>query len=514
MTISIGKKYPLFVDYGGGNSKIAPIVLIACVFVIILIARAESSSVMDSLERDVRSRLGSAKLDRDSLYSAYIAFVAKDDWSVVPWLSVAVSISFYDTPDSAIWDVAYALARSGKIGDALEVLKRGAEIVPKMSQTLFLTALCLAWQGKKKKAVVMLENALARVSSADENCFLKNALGTVLMIGGDVQEAFSVFRGADRLPNVSSSSRPFVEAKWIWSEVKDGFVAGEIELYHISGRPFVILQLLPKFISVDRREVMGEPLYIEQVAQIFGSPYWQPNVRRRGGVLFWRELGINLSFNVEFSAVVAYSDKKQDTLRISVVGPVGGVDELDSFAMAVHELEENNIEKWYSAISSSENIPSLNKGALYLTRTMAIAFVDSAMRDIALKVSDSVLSVSPYWNAMWQWRGAVALAHNDAESAVLSFLMSMKKDTCDEAAYYNAGVAHYLFGNFASAESLWKASVRCNPSFPPAILALGILNHDVKADTAKALEYYRKYLTLTSFIRYYVEEWITELEKK
>lgn len=496
-----------------GNLKIAPIVLFAGIFVSVLCG-ASNSSILDSLGNEVYDKLKLVEIDKDSLYSAYITAIAKNDWSIVPGLSVAVSISFYDTPDSAIWDVAYAMARIGRITEALNVLEQAENIAGKMPQTVFLNALLLNWQGKKNKAIEILEKALTKVETVEESYFLKNALGILFTLNGNIQEAFSIFRRADRLAGVSSSIRPFVECKLSKCNVFDGFITSEIELRHISGKPFVILQIIPKFISIDRREIVGEPLYIEQIAQIFGSPYWQANVRRKGNIVFGRESGAKLSFGIELSAIVTYSDKKQDTLRIPVSGLVGGMHELDSFAVAVRELEPTDIERWYYEIISNEEIPQTERNMLYLTRTMAIAFMDSSMRAMALRVADSVLSVNPYWSAMWQWRGAIALAQNNAESALLSFLMTVKKDTCDEVAYYNAGVVHYLFGNFTSAESLWTASIKCNPSFPPAVLALGILNHDVKSDTTKALEYYRKYLTLTSFIKFHVETWIMELEKK
>ncbi len=483
--------------------------LLALLGVLVLCAASHAITV-DSLQTWAQNTFWGRYVPPDSLLYAYRLAVACGDFPTATFLAAGLSYILFGTIDSALCDIAYCLGKSGDISAARAFAKRALKLAPNSPQAIYVHALTLAWGGSFRKARKVLRKALAEAADTSSRNFFHKALGLVLTMRGDAAGAMRHFRRAEGI-SAHGAGKPMFQAKLFAQRIAYGAVVGSLYVREYIGKPVIVLRLRPTFKWLDGSSFSSAPMPVEQVCQLFGSPYFQRGVGRCAAITIPRWDGIPVGG--EMSLWIVYVDEKGelDSTLVPVSGGVLGFPAADSFVVAVQELRRSAIRAWFDTLV--KYTPTLRNPfwQFVLSFRAADALLDSSKWSAGEAFLDSVIAAAPYIPELYIWRGAFALFQQKYDTAYAYFSIPALRDSCNTDALYDAGVAKFLAGDYASAERLWRKALECNDKFAPAHLAMGVLYTDAIPDTQKAVEHYEKYLELSDYLAPEVSKWLQEL---
>jgi len=473
---------------------------------------------LDSLEYWAFRTFHKAPIQLNDLKAQYYIALAQNDWSVAMGIGAGISYIQYTTIDSALMDIAYCSIRNGDFSFAGDVLDKLEKIYPNHSQVIYLSAMYELYIGSADKAEKILVEALEEKENAEESApffeenFLLTSLGIVEVLEGKIKNGFKKLRIALGLSPRGRGS-PLFEARLIEQQFGMGIIEGTLIIRQHYGRPSVLLRMRPITYLVDGSRYIAGDLSIEQIASIYGSPYFQIGVIRAGRVFLPRWGGIPTSSPMDIWLVYIDSQKKLDSSLVKVSGELLGYTFADSFVHALDMLETEAILMWFDSIASSSVQLSEPLWRFNLSREVGLFLSDSTRWERGIVYIDSLIQLDPDISQLYLWRGALSLFMKDFETALDFFIIPVETDSCNVDAYYDAGVASYLLGNYDDAIEYFSSSIECQDKFAPAYLSLGVLYMNDYYDDEKAIESFHRYQELSDFLQYEVEEWLEKLEE-
>ncbi len=481
--------------------------------VILGIVMPAGAGVVDSLQMWAKRTFWGHYVPRDSLFVSYERALADDDMPTAIQLAAALSFVEYETVDSALLDLGYCYIRAGDFSSADEVLSRAAKIYGKSSQIQYLRALAELYSGDPKGAIKILKRALKKARTAGQRKFLSVALAMMEILHGDLEDGFDRFRRIEDLKKIGFG-KPMYEARLLGVRSEYNTAIGTLWVRQYYGFPSMVLRIRPVFRFVDGTVWVGKAVPVEQVASILGSPFFQVNVERSGIVHIPRWNGVPISASLEMWFVYLDENDDFDSILVKVSGELTGYAPADSFSVAVDELRRDAIVRWFDTLARPLNNPvGTSFWRFVLSRKVGEALADSSQWDRGIALVDSIIQVAPYLWELYLWRGAFSLFKGGYQEAYRYFSIPLKKHDCLVDALYDAGVAKFFLGDYRSADSLFARAVECDSLFAPAYLARGVLAQDFFDNPDSAAIYYKKYLSLTDFLRPEVEQWLEEMGK-
>ncbi len=448
----------------------------------------------------------------ESLETEQYISMACGDWQVAAYIFAAKSFVRFNTIDSALLDISYCIGKSGDINDAEEALLRAEKIYSAQnSQVAYMDAMLEIWSGNPDRARRILRAALKKQKTDYKKKYLQTALGIANVLSGNLSKGFKWFRIADDVSKAGTGTPDF-EARIFGQSVRYGSVIGSLYVRQYFGRPSVILRIRPIFKWSDGSQYNADPLTIEQVSQIFSSPYFQLGTERTGEIVIPRWQGIPVGGEIDIWIVHLDENETLDSNYVVVSGRLRGFPPADSFDIAVKNLRKNAIRTWFDTLMVKISNIDQPFWHFILSYRISSDLADSSRWDEGINIADSLIGNAPFLRELYLWRGAFSLFEKNYDEAYRYFIAPLHSDSCDVNSLFDAGIAKYFLGEYDVAESLWLRSIDCDEDFAPPQMALGVLYQDKKFDYNKAKKHYLEYLKLSDFLKEEVESWLQEME--
>ncbi len=484
--------------------------------VLFVISSPCQATRLDSLEYWAFRTFHRSPIQLNDLKTQYYVTLAQNDWAIAMGIAAGVSYIQYTTIDSALMDIAYCSIRNGDFSFADDILDKLEKLYPRHSQVIYLRAMYELYKGSAKKAEKILVEALDEKEKESapffEENFLLTSLGIVEVLEGKIKSGFKKLRTALGLSPRGRGS-PLYEARLIEQQFSMGIIEGTLLIRQHYGRPSMLLRMRPITYLVDGSRYIAGDLSVEQIASIYGSPYFQLGVTRTGRVFLPRWGGIPTSSPIDIWLVFIDSQENLDSTLVKVSGALLGYAFADSFVDALDMLEKKAIIMWFDSIANSAVQLSEPLWRFNLSREVGLFLSDSTQWERGISFIDSLIQLDPDISQLYLWRGALSLFMNDFETALEFFKIPVETDSCNVDAYYDAGVASYLLENYEDAIDYFSESIECQDKFAPAYLSLGVIYMNDYYDKAKAIENFHRYHELSDFLQYEVEEWLEKLEE-
>ncbi len=484
-------------------------------FILLFLLFLSSSSFalsLDELEKWSHDKFWGHYTPPESLETALFISTARGDWQVAAHIFAAKSFVQFDTIDSTLLDISYCLGKSGDIDNARKALLRAKRIYgDKNPQTTYMDAILNIWSGNTGKARRILRSALKKQKIDCDKKYLQTALGIANVLSGNLSRGFKWFRIADDVSKAGSGT-PNFEAQIFGQNVRYESITGSLYVRQYFGRPSVILRIRPIFKWSDGSQYNAEPLTIEQIAQIFTSPYSQLGTERTGEIVIPRWQGIPVGGEIDMWIVYLDANKTLDSNYVVVSGRLRGFPSADSFDIAVKNLRKNAIQVWFDTLMAK--VPNIDQPfwRFILSYRISSDLADTSRWDEGADIADSLLETAPFLSKLYLWRGAFSLFEKNYSEAYRYFIAPLLQDSCDVNSLFDAGVAKYFLGEYDVSESLWLRAADCDENFAPPQMALGVLYQDKKFDYNSARIHYIKYIELSDFLKEEVESWMQEMK--
>ena len=421
-------------NFFGGKFRFIVFHIVNCMFflplILIIIISVSSAATLDELEQWAHDNFWGHYTPAESLDVEIYRSIADGDWQVAAYLFSARSFVEFGTIDSALLDIAYCLGRSGDFDNSRDALRRAIEIYGgENPQVVYVDAMLNIWSGNVRKARRILRSCLKKQKADYDKYFLKIALGIADILYGKTKKGFSLFRDADGISKLGTGTPDF-EVRLFGQRVSYHSVIGTLYVRQYFGRPSVILRIRPVFRWSDGSRYSAEPLAIEQVAQIFGSPYFQVATERTGEILIPRWRGIPVGG--EMSMWIVYIDESEnlDSCYVVVSGELRGFPPADSFGTAVKDLRAKSIEMWFDTLMSRGSNIDQPFWRFILSYRISHALADSTRWQEGAAVVDSIIENAPFLSEMYLWRGAFSLFQERYEEAYKYFSAPLERDSC------------------------------------------------------------------------------------
>lgn len=480
--------------------------------VLLVFVSSLGASQLDSLENWTNKTFWGHYISPDSLKMDYYIASSSNDFPLMVRLAAGISYLNYNTIDSAMYDIAYCFIRSGDFSSAGDAIDRAENIWGENAQLVYLKALAELYSGNSGKARKILKKKSKDVSTDDDKKFISIALGMVEILDGKTRKGFTHLQRAENLTPIGFDS-PLYEIRLFGQTANYNAIVGTLWIRQYYGFPSIIIRMRPIFQMMDGSIYNGAILGIEQVASLFGSPYFQADVHRSSQIVIPRWSGIPTSAKMSMWIVYIDSRNEFDSLLVKVIGKVEGFPPADNFTAAIEDLRKDAIKMWFDSLAKPTNEIGEPFWRLVLSAKVASALADSTQWEYGEAMVDSFIDVAPYITELYLWRGAFSLFLENYDDAFKYFSKPLEKNPHNIDALYDAGIACYFLDDYETAESLFIAVIECQKDFAPPYFALGVLNQDVFEDYKKATDYYEKYLKLTPYLKIEVEKWIDEMKQ-
>ncbi|RKZ29846.1 hypothetical protein DRQ33_08425 [bacterium] len=202
---------------------------------------------LDSLESWAHETFWGHYTLPDSLEFARNTAIARGDWQIAAFISAGAAFSRFGTIDSAMYDIAYCLAKTGDFEGAEEAIRRARKLYGKNNpQVQYISSLLAIWSGNASMADDIIQSALRKAPSEEARQFLQIAGGIISTLKGDIKSAFKMFKYAENISK-KGTGRPRFEARMLGQSIQNSAVLGTLYIRQHYGRPCVVLRMRPVF---------------------------------------------------------------------------------------------------------------------------------------------------------------------------------------------------------------------------------------------------------------------------
>lgn len=485
-------------------SHIQKLCALAGVFLFTTLAFCDNFDNLEFIAREHARIFRKAEID-----SQLQVAVARGDWNLALHLCATKSVMHKGKLDTLLLDMAYFALRCNEFDIAASCIDRSTARTQHVVQQNYMRALFEAYSGNLQGAEHIAETSLESAKTSAESTYALVCYGIIATMAGDFESSFSHLRAAENLESHGNGVPRFTML------IEDTKQSHEktLTLRQHSGAPCVLTRLVPLLYFDDGTSMRGGEVFIEQIAQIFGSPLFLPGIERAGKIALPTWGGVNLPAEINVELMFCLENGTRDSLLLFTHGNATPSGFGAQFSAAKTDLDTAAMFLWAESLANENAAHASEVLRIFATTKLAAMLVDANRWQAGLSYCDNLTALYPNLTQVAMWRGAFSMYLGALDSAEAIFERAVEGDTLNFGARYNAGVACYLNGKYYRAEHHFKAAVAANANFAPAYLALGILEMRIFGDFDAASGYFERYLKLTNFLAYEVQKWREEMNR-